>query len=269
VPVDLEADPGQAIGLCRAAHARLMVTVAGVTDEQARSPSRLPGWTIGHVLTHLARNADGHARRLDGALRGADVPRYPGGSAQRSAGIDAGAPRPAADIIADLAAAGSRDAPRWTWDWATSPGTGRGQDPKEALRALKRQVSNALYQKMKADARRAAASTGPEGTRGTAVPPAWPACTLQTGSSAKPLPDLTPPYDPGPARPRPGARAAPGGPGGRLPRTPAPSPGLPGQPRAGLRAARRRGQALACAEESIYGTRALMSLTFLIMPMGA
>jgi hypothetical protein len=32
VPVDLDADPGQAIGLCRAAHARLMATGAEVTD---------------------------------------------------------------------------------------------------------------------------------------------------------------------------------------------------------------------------------------------
>jgi maleylpyruvate isomerase len=102
VPVDLDTDPGQAIGLCRAAHARLMASVADLTDEQVWSPSRLPGWTIGHVLTHLARNADGHSRRLDGALRDADVPRYLGGSAQRDSEINAGAPRPAAEIIADL-----------------------------------------------------------------------------------------------------------------------------------------------------------------------
>jgi maleylpyruvate isomerase len=85
-----------------------MAAVAGVTDEQARSPSRLPGWTIGHVLTHLARNADGHARRLDGALRGADVPRYPGGHVQRADEIDEGAPRPAAVILADLDASQRR-----------------------------------------------------------------------------------------------------------------------------------------------------------------
>ncbi len=28
------------------------------------APSRLPGWTIGHVLTHLARNADSIVRVL-------------------------------------------------------------------------------------------------------------------------------------------------------------------------------------------------------------
>ena len=44
-----------------------------------------------------------------------------------------------------------------------------GKTPKEALRALKRQVSDALYQRMKADARRAAAAastTGPGGHPG-------------------------------------------------------------------------------------------------------
>jgi transposase len=72
-----------------------------------------------------------------------------------------------------------------------------GETSKEALRALKRQVSDALYQKMKADARRAAAAAGPGGTRGTAPKPAWPACTPQTGSSAKPLPHPARPITPG------------------------------------------------------------------------
>jgi len=102
VPNDQDMDPAQAIQLCRIAHTRLRATAERITDEQARSPSRLPGWTVAHVLTHLARNADGHVRRLDGALRGEDVPRYPGGSAQRTDEIDQGALRRAADIVADL-----------------------------------------------------------------------------------------------------------------------------------------------------------------------
>ena len=36
----------------------------------ARRPSLLPGWTRGHVLTHLARNADGMVRTLPGTVRG-------------------------------------------------------------------------------------------------------------------------------------------------------------------------------------------------------
>jgi maleylpyruvate isomerase len=102
VPTDLDADPALAIELCRASHARLVATVERIAHEQVRSPSRLPGWTIAHVLTHLARNAEGHVRRLEGAFRGEDVPRYPGGSAQRNGDIEEGARRSAVDILADL-----------------------------------------------------------------------------------------------------------------------------------------------------------------------
>jgi maleylpyruvate isomerase len=108
VTSDLEADPLRAAILCRAGHLRLAATVEGVTDEQARSAGRLPGWTIAHVLTHLARNADGHSRRLEGALRGEDVPRYPGGPAQRQHEIDEGAGRSTSEILADLHASQGR-----------------------------------------------------------------------------------------------------------------------------------------------------------------
>jgi maleylpyruvate isomerase len=63
---------------------------------------------VGHVLTHLARNADGHARRLEGALRGEDVARYPGGPAGRDADIEAGATRPAGELAADVAESAAR-----------------------------------------------------------------------------------------------------------------------------------------------------------------
>jgi len=100
---DLDAEPELTIGLCVAAHARVLVTVEGLTDDVARSPSRLPGWTVAHTLTHIARNAEGHAVRLEGALRGVDLPRYPGGGRQRDADIAAGSVRPAGDLVADLA----------------------------------------------------------------------------------------------------------------------------------------------------------------------
>ncbi len=102
---DLAADPAYTIGLCQAAHSRLLSTVAVVTDEQVRRPSRLPGWTVAHVLTHIARNADGHVRRLEAALRGEDLPRYPGGPAQRASEIAEGSTRPAAEIVSDMSAA--------------------------------------------------------------------------------------------------------------------------------------------------------------------
>jgi maleylpyruvate isomerase len=102
----MEAAAG--IDLCRAAHRRVIETVNGLDDHTARRPSLLPGWSVGHVLTHLARNADGHARRLEGALRGDEVPRYPGGPAERDSDIEAGAGRPARDLAADVAASAGR-----------------------------------------------------------------------------------------------------------------------------------------------------------------
>ena len=120
MPTDLDADPALAIELCRASHARLVATVERIAHEQVRSPSRLPGWTIAHVLTHLARNADGHVRRLEGAFRGEDVPRYPGGSAQRNGDIEEGARRSAVDILADLNTAQRRL--ELVWDRSVAAG---------------------------------------------------------------------------------------------------------------------------------------------------
>jgi maleylpyruvate isomerase len=102
-PDDREAVTAvEAIDLCRESHRRLIATVSGLDDEMVGRPSLLPGWTVGHVLSHVARNAEGHTRRLEGALRGEEVPRYPGGSAQRASDIEAGAPRGARELAADV-----------------------------------------------------------------------------------------------------------------------------------------------------------------------
>jgi maleylpyruvate isomerase len=82
--------------------------LAGLTgekwsDDDVRAPSLLPDWTRGHVLTHLARNADSITRTLSGALRGELVARYPGGPARRAADIEAGADRPVTQLLADVA----------------------------------------------------------------------------------------------------------------------------------------------------------------------
>ncbi|MGB7982720.1 MAG: maleylpyruvate isomerase N-terminal domain-containing protein [Candidatus Nanopelagicales bacterium] len=98
----LEQDPSRAVRLCTRAHDRLLTRVAGLDDAAMRAACLLPGWSVGHVLTHLARNADGHARRIEGALAGTDTVKYPGGARQRAQEIESGAIRPAAEIIDDL-----------------------------------------------------------------------------------------------------------------------------------------------------------------------
>lgn len=99
--------------MCHGAHQRLFETIARIDDETARRASILPGWTVGHVLTHLARNADGHASRLEGALAGREVARYPGGDEQRDGDIESGAGRPARELITDVTESAARLEETW------------------------------------------------------------------------------------------------------------------------------------------------------------
>jgi hypothetical protein len=71
-----------------------------------------------------------------------------------------------------------------------------GKTPKEALRALNRQISDVIYNRLMADAAHAAAAStqGPGGHAGTTLSPARLAHTPNASSSAKPLPGLTSPY---------------------------------------------------------------------------
>jgi maleylpyruvate isomerase len=85
----------------RSATADLIRDIDGLSEADVRAPSPLPGWTRGHVLTHLARNADGGTRLLNWAATG--VPSYEYESHQaRAAEIEEGAGRPAKVLIADV-----------------------------------------------------------------------------------------------------------------------------------------------------------------------
>ncbi len=86
---------------------RLLSSASALTDAAAAAPSRLPGWTRGHVLTHLARNADGLRNLLHWARTGTKTPMYPS-EAARDGEIEAGAGRSAADLTADLRGSAAR-----------------------------------------------------------------------------------------------------------------------------------------------------------------
>jgi maleylpyruvate isomerase len=77
------------------ATAGLTAGISGLTAAEAREPSLLPNWTRGHVLTHLARNAEGGTRLLNWALTGVPGYEYPSVD-DRAAAIEAGAGRLAA-----------------------------------------------------------------------------------------------------------------------------------------------------------------------------
>jgi maleylpyruvate isomerase len=82
-------------------------------------PSLCPGWTAGHILTHLARNADGFRRSIEGARRGEKVSMYDSVEA-RNRDIEAGAARPVAELAADVT--GSAAALHETWAALTEAG---------------------------------------------------------------------------------------------------------------------------------------------------
>lgn len=96
-----------------AAHAKLEAALADLTDAQVLAPSLLPNWTVAHVLTHIARNADSNVLMLGAANRGEIGTQYPGGFEQRNADIENGASRSAAELIADVAAANRRLEAAW------------------------------------------------------------------------------------------------------------------------------------------------------------
>jgi len=125
------ADP---LGLSRdidQATARLLTTARGIDD--ASAPSSLPGWSRGHVLTHIARNADGAVNLLTWARTGVVTPQYSSWDA-RVAAIEEGAGRPLSDQIEDLAQACARFAaaaeimPAEAWS-ATIRGTRGSEQP--------------------------------------------------------------------------------------------------------------------------------------------
>jgi maleylpyruvate isomerase len=103
-----------------AATATLMRTLERLDDDNAHSPTRLPGWTRGHVLTHLARNADGLVNLLTWARTGVETPMY-ASRAQRSADIEAGSDRSATALKDDVGQAhlrlmaAARELPLESW----------------------------------------------------------------------------------------------------------------------------------------------------------
>lgn len=98
---------------CSRAHARLLGLAAGIDDVTARRASLLPGWTVGHLIAHLARNADSHTGILGAAAEGRVEDQYPGGRAQREEGVEAGADKPAQQLVADLTDAVHRLEQAW------------------------------------------------------------------------------------------------------------------------------------------------------------
>lgn len=83
------------------ATARLLRTAASFDAADLAAPSLLPGWSRGHVLAHVCRNADGFVNLLTAARTGEQIPMYASAEA-RTTDIEAGAARTPEEQLADL-----------------------------------------------------------------------------------------------------------------------------------------------------------------------
>jgi maleylpyruvate isomerase len=100
-----------------AAHQRLLFDLDALDPTSALSdparPTKLAGWTLGHILTHIARQADSVVRMLDGQTQ------YEGGAQGRSAEIESGATRGLNALVTDVRMSIWRLESRWAahQDW--------------------------------------------------------------------------------------------------------------------------------------------------------
>ena len=117
----MTTDPLVLVEDIRAATHRLIASAAALDDVAVADASRLPGWTRGHVLTHVSRNADGATNLLTWARTGVPTHQYESLD-QRVRDIEDGAGRAAAVQLADLRESAGRfaeafavmPAPAWT-----------------------------------------------------------------------------------------------------------------------------------------------------------
>ena len=79
----------------------LIRTAQTLDDESLREASLCEGWTRAHVLSHLARNADGLGNLVSWAITGTPLAMYASPGA-READIAAGSTRGAREIVTDL-----------------------------------------------------------------------------------------------------------------------------------------------------------------------
>lgn len=115
-----------------ASHAALVAWLRTLDPVDPHRPSLLPDWSVAHVLTHIARNADSHHDLLDGR------PQYPSVES-RNADIEAGADRSWSELVDDVATTADALDARWsaTTDWSGTATMLSGTRPHHLLPLLR------------------------------------------------------------------------------------------------------------------------------------
>lgn len=103
----MAADVSARIRAIDDATGHLLRSLDDITEEQARGPSLLPDWTRGHVLAHIARNADALINLTVWARTGVPTPMYPSREV-RAATIETQSGRPVGELRDDIVEAHGR-----------------------------------------------------------------------------------------------------------------------------------------------------------------
>ncbi|AVH59369.1 MULTISPECIES: maleylpyruvate isomerase family mycothiol-dependent enzyme [Streptomyces] len=119
---------------------RLLIAAAALDNASVTESSRLPGWSRGHVLAHLARNADALVNVLEGR------PMYTTGAA-RDADIERDAPRSLDAQLTDVreSAARFQEAGAAPADWSRTVELRNGVTDSAARVPFRRWVEVELH----------------------------------------------------------------------------------------------------------------------------
>ncbi|GAA4614929.1 maleylpyruvate isomerase N-terminal domain-containing protein [Saccharopolyspora hordei] len=118
---------------------RLLRTVEGLDEVSVRQPSLLLGWSRAHVISHLARHADGSSNLLIWARTGIEHPMYASGD-DRDDAIAEGAQHSHRLLVEDLTAScerfarSARELPENAWTAEIADAVG---DPMPAHHVLR------------------------------------------------------------------------------------------------------------------------------------
>jgi maleylpyruvate isomerase len=85
----------------------VLKATAGLTDDDLRAPSTLPGWSVGNLVAHVAANADALLNLVTWAMTGVETPMYASPD-ERAEGIAKGDKISAAEAKAWLGASTAR-----------------------------------------------------------------------------------------------------------------------------------------------------------------
>lgn len=85
----------------------LLRTARGLDPTTVEAPSLCEGWTRGHVLSHISRNADAMLNLVTNATTGSTTPMY-ASPESRDGDIEAGAHRPMPEQVSDLETSAAR-----------------------------------------------------------------------------------------------------------------------------------------------------------------